>query len=326
MSPKSNTMAEQPDDPAKPPAGVEDVSEPQSAPPQSDPISDLFVLDAENAKDADIQDVINRYVSQTVSKHAIATEYNVLFLHDSVAIGRSDADRIYGALADRSADLPILLIIKSPGGDVAAAYLIAKLCREYATGRFDVALPREAKSAATLIACGADRIHMGSLSELGPIDPQFGQIPALALKNSVEHLATLVQMYPQASDMFAAYLSRSLRVEALGFYERVAESAVQYAIRLLEKRGNAGPRSPSEIATTLVYDYKDHGFVIDAAEAARIFGNGVVVLNTPEYELANAVYNTLDVAEWLVGWRFARDLAFTGAVASGCSVRKKKQE
>jgi membrane-bound ClpP family serine protease len=114
--------------------------------------------------------------------------------------------------------------------------LISKLCRESAVGKFIVVVPRRAKSAATLICCGADEIHMGQMSELGPIDPQIDYLPALGLKNAIQHLAELASQYPTASEMFAKYLSESLNLEHLGYYERVVKSAVQYAERLLRKR------------------------------------------------------------------------------------------
>ncbi|NLF30567.1 MAG: hypothetical protein GX591_06735 [Planctomycetes bacterium] len=50
------------------------------------------------------------------------------------------------------------------------------LCRAQCK-RFRVIIPNEAKSAATLIALGADEIVMGPTSEIGPID---AQIPVLA--------------------------------------------------------------------------------------------------------------------------------------------------
>ena len=99
---------------------------------------------------------------------------------------------------------------------------------------------------------------MGSLSELGPIDPQFQGVPALALKNSVEHLAELTKRYPEATDLFASYLAKTLRIESLGYYERVAESAAQYAERLLKAR-RIEPISDEKIASIaqrLVYAYR----------------------------------------------------------------------
>ncbi len=40
---------------------------------------------------------------------------------------------------------------------------------------------------------------MGLLSELGPIDPQFGGFPALGLSNAMEKIAEMSEQYPNAS-------------------------------------------------------------------------------------------------------------------------------
>jgi membrane-bound ClpP family serine protease len=249
-------------------------------------------------------------------------QYNVRILHDSRSIGRSDADRIYRSLGAIDRSKPILLIIRSPGGSIAAAFFVAKVCRESTDAEFVVAVPREAKSAATLVCCAADKIHMGSLSELGPIDPQFGAVPALALKHSIEHLAELASQHPAAASMLTDYLTRSLRIEALGYYERVAASAVQYAVRLLRSRvANAQTEDDlDKIARHLVYAYKDHGFVIDSREASQIFGPEIVACNTPEYEFANRIYSQLDFLEYITNRTVGRQMAFCGSLDSGCAV------
>jgi len=292
------------------------------------PISELFTLDRAQAKDQQIQDIINRQVAFVVQKTQLAARYNVLVLYDDGSVDRSDADRIYEALAKADADKPILLVLRSPGGDIAAAYFIGKLCREYTKTRFEIAVPREAKSAATLICCAADTIHMGSLSELGPIDPQFGGMPALAVKHSVEHLAQLVTQYPGAREMLSDYLSKSLAIEVLGHYERAAGSAVQYAERLLAAR--VGVKSPpernAEIARRLVYEYKDHGFAIDSREAATIFGEDVIRTNSEEYRGANDIYEALDILKFLLERMFRREFAFTGDHKSGCWLYAKKRK
>jgi hypothetical protein len=64
------------------------------------------------------------------------------------------------------------LILHSPGGSGGAAEQIVKYLRT----KFDnirIIVPHMAMSAATMIACAADKIVMGKHSFLGPIDPQF---------------------------------------------------------------------------------------------------------------------------------------------------------
>lgn len=74
---------------------------------------------------------------------------------------------LYG-LKDTSLDL----VLHSPGGSPEAAEGIVT----YLRSKFDdirVIVPQAAMSAATMIACAANRIVMGKHSFLGPIDPQF---------------------------------------------------------------------------------------------------------------------------------------------------------
>ena len=79
-----------------------------------------------------------------------------------------------------------------------------------------------------MICLGAAETHMGRLSELGPIDPQVDGLPALGLSDGVHFLTDLAARRPEASEMLARFLSMQLRVEVLGYMERVSESATQY--------------------------------------------------------------------------------------------------
>ncbi len=65
------------------------------------------------------------------------------------------------------------LMLNSPGGSGEMAEKVIEMCRAHCRHEFRVVVPNFAKSAATMIALGADVILMGYLSELGPIDPQY---------------------------------------------------------------------------------------------------------------------------------------------------------
>lgn len=68
---------------------------------------------------------------------------------------------------------PIDLLLNSPGGDIDTAEKIITLIRKRAEAApVRVVVPDFAKSAATLIALGANQVVMSHTSELGPIDPQ----------------------------------------------------------------------------------------------------------------------------------------------------------
>ncbi len=270
-------------------------------------------------------EILTRTLKQITSKHEVANNYNILILFDNTRIIKSDADQIYNSVTKlENNGKPLLLILLSGGGDPGSAYLIGKLCREFCNDKFVVVVPRYAKSAATLLSCAADEIHMGSLSELGPIDPQIDGMPALGLKNSVEHIAELVNKTPESGKMFARYLNYSVPPIQIGYYERVAESATQYAEKLLESHKADLENSPAVIAYKLVYGYKDHGFVIDKWEALSIFGKKAIKNNTAEYNLGNEIYNMLsEIEEFasLIDYRFY----FIGSLGAKPDLMPKKK-
>ena len=240
----------------------------------------------------DVKPNIVGYLNNIIKESPISSKYTILFLYDPLGdIKPYTADRIYNALPKKE-DQNILLIIHSSGGQIEPAYLISKCCKEY-SAKFVVSIPRKAKSAATLISLGADEIHMGIMSELGPIDPQFGGLPALGLSSAVEYLAGLCKRYPESSEMFAKYLSLTLNLRTLGYFERVSESAMQYAQRLLQGKELPENQDVYNVAATFVYAYKDHSFVIDREEA-KIFLGEIVKSETEEYILGNKVHDFLE--------------------------------
>jgi hypothetical protein len=64
------------------------------------------------------------------------------------------------------------LILHSPGGSLEACEAVVSYLRSKFT-HIRVVVPNLAMSAATMLACAADRILLGKHSFLGPIDPQF---------------------------------------------------------------------------------------------------------------------------------------------------------
>lgn len=91
-----------------------------------------------------------------------------------VAIENTDADMIEEMLSNTEMeDRQLFLVLNSGGGDGLAAERIVNIFRTCGGGKFSVIVPKMAKSAATMICFGADRILLGPTSELGPIDPQI---------------------------------------------------------------------------------------------------------------------------------------------------------
>src|SRR3977135_2898644 len=97
----------------------------------------------------------------------------------------NDSEDVLRAIQMTDADVPLDLVLHTPGGLVLAALQIAKAAREH-KGKVTVFVPHYAMSGGTLIALAADEIVMCEHSVLGPIDPQLGESPAASLLKVVE--------------------------------------------------------------------------------------------------------------------------------------------
>ena len=100
-----------------------------------------------------------------------------------VFIDDSDVSIIEDLLKQGNKKKGIALIISSPGGDGLTAERIINLFRAMkGSTSWKVIVPGKAKSAATMIALGADEILMAPHSELGPDAPQVPQIKGKTVK------------------------------------------------------------------------------------------------------------------------------------------------
>jgi ClpP class serine protease len=108
---------------------------------------------------------------ETALKARVVTFF-VSFRNPDAMIMDDDAEMLESLLSVEHETGRLLLILSSPGGYALAAERIVNVCRAYSKGRFEVAVPHMAKSAATMICFGAQKIHMSVTAELGPVDPQ----------------------------------------------------------------------------------------------------------------------------------------------------------
>jgi ClpP class serine protease len=100
-------------------------------------------------------------------------------------ISIEDSEELLRAIKLTDDDIPIDLILHTPGGLVLAAEQIAHaLCRHPA--KVTVFVPHYAMSGGTLIALAADEIIMDDNAVLGPIDPQLGDQPAVSILKVLE--------------------------------------------------------------------------------------------------------------------------------------------
>ena len=125
----------------------------------------------------------------------------------------------------------ITLLLDSPGGYIDSAEKMVHLLREAcespsgSNGDLEVVVPYQAKSAATLIALGADRIVMSDSSELGPIDPQ---VP-YSESHTVSAM-TLIRAYEKAEERCMAHPNNPAFAAELGTFDAVIVEAARQAV------------------------------------------------------------------------------------------------
>lgn len=110
-----------------------------------------------------------------------------------------DSEQVLRAIRLTDEDIPIDIVLHTPGGLVLAAEQIANaLCRH--KSKVTVFVPHYAMSGGTLVALAADEIVMDPNGVLGPVDPQLqmpqggGYVPAVSV------LAALDVENPNRSD------------------------------------------------------------------------------------------------------------------------------
>ncbi len=96
-----------------------------------------------------------------------------------------DSEELLRAIRLTPPEMPIDMILHTPGGLVLAAEQIARALKDH-PGRVTVFVPHYAMSGGTLIALAADEIVMDEHAVLGPVDPQLGNHPTVSILSAVE--------------------------------------------------------------------------------------------------------------------------------------------
>jgi ClpP class serine protease len=96
-----------------------------------------------------------------------------------------DSEAILRAIQMTDDDVPIDLILHTPGGLVLAAEQIAHALRKH-SAKVTVIVPHYAMSGGTLISLAADEIIMDENAVLGPVDPQLGHQAAASILKVLE--------------------------------------------------------------------------------------------------------------------------------------------
>lgn len=95
-----------------------------------------------------------------------------------------DSEQVLRAIRLTPDDMPIDLILHTPGGLVLAAEQIAAALGRH-PAEVTVFVPHYAMSGGTMLALAAGEIRMDENAVLGPVDPQLGRYPAASILRAV---------------------------------------------------------------------------------------------------------------------------------------------
>jgi ClpP class serine protease len=97
----------------------------------------------------------------------------------------NDSEDVLRAIQMTDDEIPLDIVLHTPGGLVVAALQIAIAIRSH-KAKVTVFVPHYAMSGGTLISLAADEVVMSKYAVLGPVDPQLGKFPAASLIKVVE--------------------------------------------------------------------------------------------------------------------------------------------
>ncbi len=167
-----------------------------------------------------------------------------------------DSEQILRAIRMTPADMPIDLILHTPGGLVLASDQIAYALKRH-PGRVTVIVPHYAMSGGTLVALAADEILMDPDAVLGPVDPQLGSLlrgawPAASI------LAALEQPNPNRDD------------ETLILGDVARKAAAQVRETVAELVRDRMPAEAETLAATLSEGRWTHDYPIRLEQAQQL--------------------------------------------------------
>jgi len=175
----------------------------------------------------------------------------------------------------------LYLLIQSPGGSVVSSFKVAKLIRDYAI-EIITFIVHFAMSGGTLIALTGNKIVMGKLSHISPLDillmvgDRF--VSANDILRSFEFLTTLFEKIPEEHAPYpwkalAQQLDPLLVQEALNT-NRLAE---EYINRILRHELSSFKDVADRIIRRFVTGYPTHDYVIDCREFKEIADENKII-------------------------------------------------
>lgn len=165
----------------------------------------------------------------------------------------NDSEEVIRAIHLTDKDVPIDIILHTPGGLVLAALQIALAIKKH-PAKVTAFIPHYAMSGGTLIALACDEIVMDEHAVLGPVDPQIEGYPAASIlrllrKKPLEKIDDKTLIMADVAEMALRQMKENLK---LILNEKLSEEKIE------------------ELAEVLSQGYFTHDHPITFEEAQRL--------------------------------------------------------
>ena len=236
-------------------------------------------------------------------EEALGTRLITYWNSDSGSVCENDVIGLYAVLRRLGPQERLTFFIKSDGGSGQASLRMVNLLRQF-TVRLTAVLPLECKSAATMLALGADDILMGPLAHLSAIDSSLTHdLSPIDRDNdrvsvSQDELLRVIRLWRAESkgrdgNPYSA-LYPHVHPLVVGAVHRASSLSVKLCTEILSYHMR-DRRKATSVANRLNADYPSHGYPITLREAQRI-GLKAAPLSQPLNELLfelNEVYSVM---------------------------------
>lgn len=199
-----------------------------------------------------------------------------------VSVSDDDMDIFMSVLQEMDLSKGLAMLISSPGGDGLAAERILNACRTCSgNGEYLAIVAGKAKSAATMICFGANKIMMGPSSELGPVDPQIirkedGNLKRFSAFNYIKSYENLFDRAVKAKGNLQPFLQQLARYDereiqelrsAMDLSEDISVRALSSG--MLKGKSNTKIKKDIEVFLNPSAGTKTHGRPIYFDEATK---------------------------------------------------------
>jgi len=205
-----------------------------------------------------------KYLSQLANKTGrnVIAYYSGWLQHPDIAntsVSDDDKNALMAAVHGLERSKGLDLILHTPGGDLAATESIVDYLHKMFGNNIRAIVPQLAMSAGTMIACSCEEILMGKQSNLGPIDPQFGGIPAHGVLKEFEEAIKAAKTDPGSIPIWQVVVGK-YHPTFIGECRHAISWSSEMVQAWLERSMFKGRKNAKKLASKAVSYLGDHDF------------------------------------------------------------------